>query len=259
MRSGQGRARRRALSLFIGLAAVSTITPAVAQDRPLVLAAASLQEALDEAATRFSRGAADRPRLSFAGSSSLARQIMSGAPADLFISADEAWMDAVERSGEVAPGTRAAMAGNRLVLIAPVDRQVAARSGADILRALGSGRLAMADPDAVPAGRYGRAALSRFGIWNAVAPRVARAENVRAALALVERGAATLGIVYATDAMASRRVRIVGTFPRASHPPIRYPIARLKRSNSTRAEAFRRFLLSVDGQAILQKHGFSNT
>ncbi len=131
------------------------------------------------------------------------------------------------------------------------------RLGVDLSRVLGSGRLAMADPDAVPAGRYGRAALTRLGTWRGVEGRVARAENVRAALALVERGAAPLGIVYATDARASRGVRVVGVFPAASHPPIRYPIARLARSRDVGSELFRRFLLGNSGQSILKKFGFT--
>ncbi|MEZ0494813.1 molybdate ABC transporter substrate-binding protein [Sphingomonas sp. IW22] len=255
----RGVARRRALTLFATLATATLAPPLAAQEPPLVLAAASLQEALSEAAARFSPQVAGRPRLSFAGSSALARQITAGAPADLFISADEQWMDAVESAGLVAAGSRADLTGNRLVLIAATGSTSAkVRTGADMLRALGSGRLAMADPDAVPAGRYGRAALSRFGVWERMAPRIARAENVRAALALVERGAAVLGIVYATDARASRKVRVIGRFPAASHPPIRYPIARLKRSGDAGAGTFRRFLLSPAGQAILQKHGFSS-
>ncbi|UUL82853.1 molybdate ABC transporter substrate-binding protein [Sphingomonas qomolangmaensis] len=241
------------------MALILVSAPASAQTRgPLVLAAASLQEALSAAADRFAAQGQPRPVLSFAASSALARQITAGAPADLFVSADEGWMDLVEEAGLLAPGTRATLAGNRLALIAPTaSRLPPVRTGAQIVAALGNGRIAIADPQAVPAGRYARVALSRMGAWRAIAPRVAAAENVRAALALVERGAAPLGVVYATDARASRAVRVVGVFPAASHPPIRYPIARLARSREPSAEAFRRFLLSPAGRAILRAHGFS--
>lgn len=225
---------------------------------PIVLAAASLQESLSAAADAWTARGHGRPVLSFAASSALARQIDAGAPADLFVSADEAWMDAVARHGMVRAGTRASFLTNRLVLIAPAGsaRRIAIRPGFALARALGDGRLAMADPDAVPAGRYGREALTRLGVWASVARRVARAENVRAALALVERGEVPLGIVYATDALASRRVRVAGVFPESSHAPISYPIARLITATSTEAEPFRRFLLSAEGRAIFRRFGF---
>ena len=226
---------------------------------PLVLAAASLQEALTAAADVWTRTGHPRPVLSFAASSALARQAIAGAPADLFVSADEGWMDALAQRGLVRRGSRADLVSNRLVLVAPAASRsrVALRPGVDLGALLGRGRLAMADPDAVPAGKYGRIALQRLGAWPQVARRIAAAENVRAALALVERGAAPLGIVYATDARASRRVRIVGVFPAASHPPIRYPIALLRDSRHADAPGFRAFLLSARGQAIFAAHGFS--
>jgi molybdate transport system substrate-binding protein len=233
--------------------------PAHAQRKPpLVLAAASLQESLTEAANAWARAGHPRPVLSFAASSALARQILSGAPADLFISADEAWMDEVAAKGLVRPGTRVSFLSNRLVLIAPVAKWQAIRiqPGFPLARALGSGRLAMADPAAVPAGRYGQTALTRLGVWRSVAARIAPAENVRAALLLVERGEVPLGIVYATDARASRRVRIAGVFPATSHPPIAYPLALLRTSTSPDAEPFRRFLVSPRGKAIFRRHGF---
>jgi molybdate transport system substrate-binding protein len=226
---------------------------------PLVLAAASLQESLTEAATAWAGRRHARPVLSFAASSALARQIAAGAPADLFLSADQAWMDDVERKGLLRPGTRVAFLRNQLVLIAPSSSTVRLpiRRGFPLARALGTGRLAMADPDAVPAGRYGKAALTALGVWPAVAGRLARGESVRAALALVERGEAPFGIVYATDARASSRVRVVGVFPAASHPPILYPVALLRTATSPDAEAFRRFLLSPTGAAIFRRHGFA--
>lgn len=225
---------------------------------PIVLAAASLQEPMNAAADLWARQGHVRPVLSFAASSALARQVAAGAPADLFMSADSEWMDDLDRRGLLSRGSRTNLLGNRLVLVAPAasKARVALRPGVDLTAALAGGRLAMADPDAVPAGRYGKAALIRLGAWNGVAPMVVRAENVRAALALVERSAAPLGIVYATDAKASARVRIVGTFPAASHPPIVYPIARLKASRNVEGERFRRFLVSPAGRAVFVRYGF---
>ena len=233
---------------------------AIAQERgPVVLAAASLQESLSEAANAWAAKGHAKPVLSFAASSALARQVIAGAPADLFLSADEPWMDAVAKADMLRAGTRATLLGNRLVLIAPAASRakLTIARGFPLARALGAGRLALADPDAVPAGKYAKAALIRLGVWTGVADRLAPAENVRAALALVERGAAPLGIVYATDARASKAVRVVGTFPAASHPPIRYPVALLKASRHKDAEAFRAFLFSKQGRAIFARHGFS--
>lgn len=211
----------------------------------------------EAAAAWLARGHA-RPVVSFAASPALARQVESGAPADLYVSADSAWMDNLEQGNLLRSGSRAVLAGNRLVLVAPVGShmRLALRPGVSLTAALGKGRLAMADPDTVPAGRYGKAALESLGVWPSVAGRIARAENVRAALALVERKAVPLGLVYATDARASQRVRVVGWFPAASHPPIHYEVAVLRRSNHRDAEAFRRFLLSNAGKAILTRHGF---
>jgi molybdate transport system substrate-binding protein len=244
--------RALALALLLPFVAACGASPREdAPDRgPVVLAAASLQEALSEAADAWAIGGHPAPVLSFAGSSALARQIEQGAPADLFVSADEEWMDTLERQGLLRPGTRTDLLGNRLVLVAPEES--AARSLAD----LGDGRLALADPDVVPAGKYARAALEHLGQWQPVADRIAPAENVRAALALVERGEAPLGIVYATDAMASGKVRVVKTFPAASHPPIRYPIAILAASSDPDAAAFQAFLASPEARRIFALHGF---
>ncbi|MCW3835765.1 molybdate ABC transporter substrate-binding protein [Sphingomonas canadensis] len=247
------------LLLLAALLLGAAPAPPQPQRGPLVLAAASMQEALNEAADLWARKGNARPVLSFAASSALARQAAAGAPADLFVSADREWMDFLQARGRLVPGTRADLAGNRLVLVARSGdaRPVPLRPGSPLAAMLGNGRLAMADPDSVPAGRYGKAALTRLGLWNALAPRVVRAENVRAALALVERGAAAYGVVYATDARASARVRVAGVFPADSHPPIRYPIARLNRGpQPAKAEAFRRFLLSAEGKAVLARHGF---
>lgn len=249
---------RRILSLILSIAAMCAASVA-AQDRaPLVLAAASLQESLGAAADAWAAKGHARPVVSFAASSALARQVLAGARADLFVSADEEWMDALAAKKLIAAGTRANLVGNRLVIVAAAGTRggVPAR-GAGLARALSRGALAMADPDAVPAGKYGRAALEKLGAWNAVGPKVVRAENVRAALALVERGAASFGIVYATDAKASTKVRVAGVFPADSHPPILYPLARLAGSTNPAAEEFRRFLLSGEGKAIFRRYGFS--
>lgn len=247
----------RAFSVL--LLALVGASPALAQDKgPLVLAAASLQEALTDAANAWAGKGHPRPVLSFAASSALARQAEAGARADLFASADEEWMDYLQGRGLLKPGSRARLIENRLVLIAPVQSRVNLQIARNftLAKALGKGRLAMADPAAVPAGRYGREALTSLGVWSSVAGKVAAAENVRAALALVERGAAPLGIVYATDAIASRGVRVVGTFPAASHAPITYPVALLATSRHRDAEGFRRFLISHEGRAIFLRRGF---
>lgn len=245
---------------FVLLAALlaSFGSDARAQQRaPLVLAAVSLQESLTEAGAAWAARGHPRPVISFAASPALARQVAAGARADLFLSADEAWMDDLDRRGLLAAGTRAAFLGNRLVIVEPA--RTAARplpAKLPVARLLAQGAIAVADPDTVPAGRYAKAALTRLGAWRSVEPRLVRGESVRAALAFVERGAARYGIVYATDARASRRVRAVRMLPAASHPPIRYPIARLAGSTSPEAEGFRRFLLSREGKAIFARHGF---
>lgn len=250
----------RILSVFL-IAALPVLAPAQARQQrgPMLLAAASLQEALTFAASNWAGKGHPRPVISFAGSSALARQIEAGAPADLFIPADEEWMDHVARKGLIRANSRVSFLSNRLVLVAPTGSNARLAIGRDfpLARALGNGRLAMADPDNVPGGRYGRAALSSLGVWASVSGKIARAENVRAALALVERKEAPFGIVYATDARASARVRIVGVFPASAHPAITYPIAALRTSTNPDAEAFRRFLVSREGRAIFARHGFA--
>lgn len=248
----------RRLMLALAVALLAPLPVSAQAPGPVVLAAASLQEALGSAAQAWAAKGHAPPVLSFAASSALARQIEAGAPADLFVSADREWMDALAAKGLLARGTRRVLAVNALVIVAPRGSplHLYPEPGFALARALGEGRLAMADPDAVPAGRYGRAALERFGVWAAIMPRVARAENVRAALALVARGVAPLGIVYATDARVEPDVRIVGVFPAGSHEPIVYPLARLAASRHPEAEGFRRFLLSPEARAILRRHGF---
>jgi molybdate transport system substrate-binding protein len=226
-------------------------------DTVTVFAAISLSEALQEVARQYEAQGGGTVRFSFAATGALARQIESGAPADLFISADEVWMDYLQARHLLQDGTRVNVACNALVLVAraAVASDVDIATGAPLLRALGGGRLAIADPDSVPAGRYARQALESLGVWEAVALRLARAENVRAALAFVSRGEAPLGIVYATDAVVDPRVRVVARFPPGSHQPIVLPAAMTAHAANASA-AFLAFLRGVEGQAVLRRHGF---
>lgn len=247
-----------ALALALGLILAGPRAALAGPKPPLVLAAASLQESLTAAAAAWAAQGHAKPVISFGASSALARQVEAGAPADLFVSADEPWMDDVQKHGLVRPGTRVSFLANSLVLIAPAGHapKVAIGQRFPLARLLGDGRLAMADPAAVPAGRYGKAALQALGVWPQVEGRIASGDNVRTALTFVERGEAPLGIVYATDAYAAKGVRIVGVFPANSHPPITYPVAVLKDSRNPEAEAFRRFLISPAGKAIFRRYGF---
>jgi molybdate transport system substrate-binding protein len=250
---------RLAFSLFAALALLAGCTSKPVEKGPLVLAAASMQGALDAVAGAWANKGHPRPVISYAGSSALARQIESGAPADLFLSADEKWMGKVEQDGRIEAGTRADLLANALVLIAPAGSKAEVDFGkpASLAAALGAkGRLGMADPDAVPAGIYGKQALTSLGLWDGVKAKVASADNVRAALALVESGEAPLGVVYATDAKATDRVRVVATFPGSSHEPIRYPVAVIAGSTNPDARAFRTFLGSGEAQAIFARYGF---
>ena len=249
----------RYLTSALGIIVCFAAPSAYAQARPpLVLAAASLQESLTAAADAWAKQGHVKPTISFAASSALARQVEAGAPADLFVSADEDWMNALAKKNLIVAKTRVTFLGNRLVVAAAAGSSVRipVRPPAALVRVLTAGPLAMADT-AVPAGKYGQASLEALGVWAQVAPKVVRAENVRATLALVERGAAPLGIVYATDAKASAKVRIAGVFPERTHPAITYPIARLSASTNPEAEAFRRFLVSRAGKAIFVRFGFS--
>lgn len=237
----------------------SSIAPALAQSRgPVVLAAASLQESLTAAADRWAAKGHPKPVISFAASSALARQVEAGAPADLFVSADEEWMTYLVQRRLIQPRSRVSFLTNSLVLVAPAASRVRLTIGPrfPLARALGAGRLAMGDPNSVPAGKYGKEALTRLAVWPSVQGKVAAAENVRAALALVSRGEAPLGVVYATDARATTGVRVVGTFPASSHTPITYPVAALTTSRNPEAEGFRRFLISGEGRGIFRRFGF---
>ncbi len=225
-----------------------------------IFAAASLKGALDEVVAKLGSTHGISARIAYAASSTLAKQIGEGAPADLFMSADLEWMDHLEKTGAIVSGTRRNLLGNTLVLIAPKDSTVALRiaPGFAIADVLGGERLAVTETVSAPAGRYAKAALTHFGVWEAVAPKLAQTATVRAALALVARGEAPLGIVYATDAAAEPAVRIVATFPASSHPPILYPVAVVKDApHAVEAGKLLGLLDGAEAQTILTRHGFS--
>lgn len=231
---------------------------APAGEEVTVFAAASLKSALDPVADAWEAKTGGMAVISYAGTSALARQIEAGAPADIFLSADREWMDYVGDKGLVRRASIVELLGNRIVLIAPQASSVRLdiRPGFDLVSALGDGRLAVANVDAVPAGRYARAALQALGVWDAIGGRIAQADNVRAALALVALGEAPLGIVYATDAQAEPAVRVVGEFPEDTHPPIVYPVA-LTAAAGKSAEDFLAFLQGEEAEDLFVAQGFS--
>ncbi len=224
----------------------------------LVFGAASLKNALEEANNLFLFENGSGIKVSYGASSALAKQIENGAPADVFISADPDWMDYVAERKLINPETREKFLGNKLVLITGANSNVALTIGQNfpLAQALGNGRLAMADPAAVPAGKYGKAALQKLGVWASVANKVAPAQDVRAALLFVSRGEAPLGIVYQTDAAADKNVKIVATFPESTHPPIIYPIAILASSTNGVAPVYVQYLLSPKAAPFFEKQGF---
>ncbi|MCB1383357.1 MAG: molybdate ABC transporter substrate-binding protein [Notoacmeibacter sp.] len=235
-------------------------SPPVAQAAEVVVfAAASLKTGLDDFAALWQAETGHTVTISYAGSGQLAKQVMAGAPADIFISASPDWMDAVEREGLVAEGRRRDLLGNRLVLVAHGRdaAPVGLGSGLDLKTLLSGGRLAMAMVDSVPAGIYGKAALTALGQWDAVAPDVAQADNVRAALALVASGEAPYGIVYATDAASSQAVTVVATFPATSHPPVTYPAALLTSASDSADKEFYEALGSTQAHDAFRKQGFT--
>lgn len=247
------------------LARAQDAGPAVGKDaaaatRPVVVfAAASLKNALDRIAKDWESKDAGKATLSFAASSALAKQIESGAPADIFVSADLKWMDWVAERKLIDPTSRKNLLGNTLVLIAPADSTASLKieKGFDLAGALGDGRLAMGEPGSVPAGIYGKAALTSLGIWDAVAAKVAGAENVRVALAYVARGETPLGIVYATDARSEPKVKVVDTFPADSHEPVVYPVALTAASANPAAKDFLAYLASPEAAKVFEEQGFT--
>jgi molybdate transport system substrate-binding protein len=243
--------------MVAGLAGASVAFAADAGKTVLVFGAASLTDVLDELGHAFTAQTQVEVKSSLAASSALAKQIEAGAPADVFFSADLEWMDYLQQRNLLRPSSRHDVVLNRLVLIAPVDSKVNVKiaPGFDLLKALGDGKLATGDPDSVPVGKYAHAALEKLGVWDRVSGRIVRAENVRSALAFVARGEAPLGIVYRTDALAEKRVRIVDVFPEDSHPPVTYPIA-LTKGASPEAQRFEDFVISAAAKPIFLKYGF---
>jgi molybdate transport system substrate-binding protein len=233
---------------------------ASAQTRDVVVfAAASLKNALDDASAAWMRETGKRIVVSYAASNALAKQIEAGAAADLFVSADLDWMDYLASKGMIKPESRGSLLGNSLVLVAPKGSnvQIALQPGLDLASVLGSERLAMGHVESVPAGKYGKAALEHLGAWEGVKEKIAQAENVRAALLLVSRGEAPLGIVYKTDAVSDPGVAIVATFPEDSHPSIIYPVALTKESSHPDAASFLAFLRSDKAKPAFEKQGFA--
>jgi molybdate transport system substrate-binding protein len=252
--------RRTWLGLALGwaagiLAATVSAAPAAAEDKVTVFAAASMKNALDNANKTWGH----EVTVSYAASSALAKQIENGAPADVFISADLDWMNYLSDRKLVKEETRTNWLGNRIVLVAAKEaaKPVEIKPGFDLAGLLGNGKLAMGEPSSVPAGKYGKAALEKLGVWSAVEKNVASAESVRAALALVSPGEAPYGIVYQTDAAADPGVGVVGKFPEDTHPPIIYPIAVLTEAKSPEAASYVDYLKSAKAAAFFEKEGFT--
>ena len=238
----------------------SICSPALAQDKNLtVFAAASMKNALDDVDAAYTAKTGVKISASYAASSALAKQIEQGAPADVFVSADTDWMDYATAKKNINEPTRVNLLGNSIVLIAPKDSKidrVTIGPGFDLAKLAGDGKIATGDVKSVPVGKYAQAALEKLGAWQAAAPKFAMAESVRAALALVARGEAVLGIVYSTDAKVEPGVKIVGTFPADSHPPIIYPVAATMTAKTETAD-YLAFLRSSAVKTILEKYGFT--
>ncbi len=252
--------RRRVMSALVAIGCGLPGSAALAQDKAItVFAAASMKNALDDVNAAFLKSHGIKVTASYAASSALARQIEQGAPADIFVSADLDWMDYAARKQLIKDGTRVNLLGNRLVLIAPKDfraASVAIGPGFDLARLAGDGRIATGEVNSVPAGKYTRAALTKLGLWASVEKKLAMTDNVRAALALVGRGEAVLGIVYETDAKVEPNVEIIGAFPADSHPPIVYPVAATANARPE-ANAYLAFLRSGIAKAVFEQYGFT--
>jgi molybdate transport system substrate-binding protein len=232
---------------------------AVAQEKLTVFAAASLKNALDAVNAACEADVGEAVTVSYAASSALAKQIEEGAPADVFISADLDWMKYLSDRNLIKADTETQLLGNRIVLVAPADSKTETKveKGFDLAGLLGDGKLAMGHVKAVPVGKYGKAALEALGVWASVESKVAQAENARAALKLVSTGEAPLGIVYQTDASAEPAVKVVGTFPEDSHPPIVYPVAQTAGSTDAETPAFLKCLQSAKAKELFEDQGFS--
>jgi molybdate transport system substrate-binding protein len=257
-RSWSSRVPGIAVALLI--ACGTSATPARAQPADMVVfAAASLKNALDAINTQWQKETGKKATISYAASSALAKQIEQGAPAQVFISADLDWMDYLAQRNLIKADTRSNLLSNRIVLIASKDRaqKIEIKPGFDLGKVLGDGRLAMANVDAVPAGKYGKAALEKLGVWASVSGKIAQSENVRAALLLVSRGEAPAGIVYQTDAASDPSVAVIGTFPEDAHPPIVYPIALTGGTTNPDAAAFLAYLQSTAAKGLFEAQGFT--
>lgn len=241
------------------LVAVTTDCLATETAPVMIFAAASTTNAINDIVVAFKKQSGIDIISSFASSSTLAKQIEQGAPASIFISADEDWMNYLAKKDLISPESRCDLLGNSLVLICPNESDAPKIDNiqTQLMATLGAGRLATGDPDHVPAGKYAKAAMTKLGIWQDVEPRLARAGDVRGALALVERGEATLGVVYSTDAAVGKNVKIVGAFPPDSYPPIVYPAALIKVNESPNAIKFFKFLKSAEAKAVFEKYGFN--
>jgi molybdate transport system substrate-binding protein len=250
----------RSITILITLFVAAGVPPASAQDKAVVVfAAASMKNALDAVDAAFTRSTGSKVVASYAASSALMKQIEQGAPADVFISADLDWMDYGSQKKVINEATRVNLLGNRLVLIAPKDSKlgnVTIGPGFDLAQLAGDERIATGDVRAVPVGKYAKAALEKLGSWEAAAPKFAMTENVRAALTLVARGEAPLGIVYATDAKVDPSVKIIGTFPGDSHPAIVYPIAATTTAKPE-AQSYLTYLRSTPAKAVFEQYGFT--
>lgn len=245
------------MAALVALLLTDSVRSAEPAQPILVYAAVSLTNVLDEVARAYLRETGRPVKLSYASSAILARQIEAGAEPDVFFSADTEWMDYLQKRNLIAPGTRVDLLTNRLVLIAPTDNaaRIVIAPNFGLVDALDGRRLSMADPDSVPAGKYARAALVTLGVWDQVADRIVRADNVRAALAFVARGDAPLGIVYATDARLEKGVRVVDEFPEGSHPPIVYPVAATAHSREN-ARSYLEYLQGKSAIATFERYGF---
>jgi molybdate transport system substrate-binding protein len=251
----------RMAAAIAGLAAmvVATLPAARADDKVVVFAAASLKNALDDVSAAWKADTGKEAIISYAASSALAKQIEQGAPADVFVSADLDWMKYLADKKLTRPDTEVKLLGNRIVLVAAKDSTAEATIAPnfDLAALIGDSRLAIGDVKAVPAGKYGKAALESLGVWASVEARIAQAENVRAALKLVATGEAVLGIVYATDAVAEPAVKVIGTFPQDMHPPIVYPVGLTAESKNVDATAFEKYLQSAKAKELFEAQGFT--
>ncbi len=256
---GRFEFRKFACAAIVAAIGFSSVVSAHAQEEVTVFAAASMKNALDNIGAAWKSEDGGEATISYAASSALAKQIEAGAPADLFISADLDWMKYLSDKGLIQTESETQLLANRIVLIAPADSEakVDITKGFDLAGLLADGRLAMGNVDSVPAGKYGKAALESLGVWESVSGKVAQAENVRAALALVATGEAPLGIVYQTDAVAESKVKVIGVFPEDSHAPIIYPAALTNDAKGEGAGAFLEFLKGETSKSLFEEQGFT--